>query len=183
MDLPTFIADFFRPANKEREIIAEEVIAEIENDLNASDNILPSTEPMIEGTVPKPGDFPVVDQPQFGTADLASLARKHGLESMAKVLEEKITIAQAAMEGKDYAKITQMAEDEKPIIIGNPTMAVLDINSPTWQWIVNWATDELDKSRKLNDSIIRTDKDTAVLRGEIKRLKEILALPEKLAGK
>jgi len=167
MGLPEFIADFFRPANKEE-------ITEIP----------PSTEPLIEGTTPRPGDItdtpPVANHP---VPDLVALAKKHGLESMAKVLEEKISLAQVAMADKDYAKVTQMLEAEKPLIIGNPTIPVLDTNSPTWQWIVIWATEELDKSRKLNDSIIRTDKDTAVLRGEIKRLKEILALPEKLAGK
>ena len=189
-ELPKFMKDFFRPAKKGEVDIVEEIECQLRAGNTvifpdiAKDSILPSIEPMIEGTVPAPLDFipPVVDH-EHPAPDLAALARKHGLESYAKVLEEKITTAQAAMDGKDYAKITQMAEDEKPIIIGNPTMPVLDTNSPTWQWIVLWAREELDKSRKLNDSIIRTDKDTAVLRGEIKRLKEILALPEKLAGK
>ena len=180
--LPEFMQDFFRPAKKEEVDIVEEIERQLRVGTNvkfpdiAKDDIPPSTEPLIEGTVP------VVDH-ERQMPDLAALARKHGLESMAKVLEEKISIAQAAMEGKDYAKVTQMLEAEKPLIIGNPSIPVLDTNSPTWQWIVIWATEELDKSRKLNDSIIRTDKDTAVLRGEIKRLKEILALPEKLAGK
>ena len=178
MDLPTFIADFFRPAKKEE-------ITEIP----------PSTEPLIEGTVPvlgsvaPPEALADVDKVVIPTAtapiqpDLVALAKKHGLGSMAKVLEEKISLAQSAMENKDYAKVTQMLEAEKPLIIGNPTMAVLDTNSPTWQWIVIWAKAELDKSRELNDSIIRTDIQTAVLRGEIKMLKRLLELPEKLAGK
>ena len=178
MDLPTFIAEFFRPAKKEE-------IAEIP----------PSTEPLIEGTVPvlgsvaPPEALAGVDKvvipagPPPVHPDLAALARKHGLESMAKVLEEKISLAQTAMADKDYAKVAEMLEAEKPLIIGNLTMAVFDVNSPTWQWIVIWAKAELDKSRELNDSIIRTDIQTAVLRGEIKMLKRLLELPEKLAGK
>ena len=177
MGLPEFIADFFRPAKKE-EILTE--------DDSRGIAFATSTEPLIKGTTPMPGDItdtpPVVDQAQ-PMPDLVALAKKHGLESMAKVLEEKISIAQAAMADKDYATVTKMLEAEKPLIIGNPQMAVLDINSPTWQWIVNWVNAELDKSRELNDSIIRTDIQTAVLRGEIKMLKRILELPEKLAGK
>ena len=178
MGLPEFITDFFRPANKEE-------ITEIP----------PSIEPMIEGTVPilgsvaPPEVMADVDKVVIPTTtapiqpDLVALAKKHGLESMAKVLEEKISLAQTAMADKDYAKVAEMLEAEKPLIIGNPTMAVLDTNSPTWQWIVIWTKAELDKSRELNDSIIRTDIQTAVLRGEIKMLKRILELPEKLAGK
>jgi len=56
----------------------------------------------------------------------------------------------------------------------------IDLYSPTWHTLKKWAEAELVKAREKNDSLkIDHDKTTA-LRGRIKVLKEILAMPEKI---
>ncbi len=49
--------------------------------------------------------------------------------------------------------------------------------SPTWVFIRNWANERLEKSRGTNDSINCDATKTAALRGEIKVLKDLIALP------
>lgn len=52
-----------------------------------------------------------------------------------------------------------------------------DIYSETWKFIAKWAQAELSAARELNDSVKLTDSQTFVLRGRIKALKDLLALP------
>jgi hypothetical protein len=53
----------------------------------------------------------------------------------------------------------------------------IDSASRTWGTIEDWANAELAKAREQNDSPMRTEVQTAVLRGRIKLLKELIALP------
>ncbi len=53
----------------------------------------------------------------------------------------------------------------------------IEQSSRTWSAIEDWCSDQLAKAREDNDSPTRTEVQTAVLRGRIKTLKEILALP------
>ena len=65
-----------------------------------------------------------------------------------------------------------------------PAEGELDPNSPTWQWIDNWATAELQRLRKLNDND-QDETKTARLRGGIwilERLRKLPDKPEKMEG-
>ncbi len=53
----------------------------------------------------------------------------------------------------------------------------LDAGSRTWGALDEWAQAELTKARTENDSMSRTDLQTAALRGRIKLLKELISLP------
>ena len=55
----------------------------------------------------------------------------------------------------------------------------IDIFSPTWKFVRAWAEAQLKDTRERNDSLKRTETETAAIRGEIRKLKEILALPDK----
>ncbi len=54
---------------------------------------------------------------------------------------------------------------------------LVDIYADTWKLVAKWAQTELNKARELNDSPKLTDPQTFVLRGRIKALKDLLALP------
>lgn len=54
----------------------------------------------------------------------------------------------------------------------------IDIYSDTWIFIERWAQEELSKAREANDSYKKNETETAVLRGRIKALKELLILHE-----
>ncbi len=54
----------------------------------------------------------------------------------------------------------------------------LDINSPTWKYVVLWAEGELTAARERNDSPALDVTKTAVTRGKIRTLKDLLELPE-----
>ena len=58
----------------------------------------------------------------------------------------------------------------------------LDISSQTWQYVESWTTINLKKARERNDLTKLDATETAVLRGRIKLLKEILSLPNKAKG-
>ena len=53
----------------------------------------------------------------------------------------------------------------------------LDPYSDTWSFVSTWAEAQLKAAREQNDSTRLTDAQTHVLRGKIKVLKELLALP------
>ena len=53
----------------------------------------------------------------------------------------------------------------------------LNTSSPTWFFIREWANNELNQARISNDGLNKDTTQTAALRGRIKVLKEILALP------
>ena len=55
-----------------------------------------------------------------------------------------------------------------------------DKHSATWIVISEWAQSELDALRVKNDSAQHTELKTALIRGEIKRLKMLLGLPGKI---
>jgi hypothetical protein len=55
--------------------------------------------------------------------------------------------------------------------------AHLDTNSPTWRYIERWAQSQLNSSRMENDYLKLTELKTAALRGKIKMLKQLIALP------
>ena len=57
------------------------------------------------------------------------------------------------------------------------TDSKLDPYSPTWLFIRTWAEEELDATREKNDYKKHDEIDTAMLRGRIKLLKDLLALP------
>lgn len=54
----------------------------------------------------------------------------------------------------------------------------IDAYSDTWIFVSKWAESELVRARDANDSTKRTEAETAVLRGRIKALKELLKLHE-----
>lgn len=59
----------------------------------------------------------------------------------------------------------------------NPGMGLLDPRSQTWIFVSVWANEALKKAREKNDSVNCDLTKTAVLRGEIKILKELINLP------
>jgi len=59
----------------------------------------------------------------------------------------------------------------------SPGMGLLDSRSQTWIFISVWANQALKKAREKNDSVNCDLTKTAVLRGEIKILKELINLP------
>lgn len=56
----------------------------------------------------------------------------------------------------------------------------IDTTSPAWLAIHEWASERLDSLRKRNDGAL-DGVATAHLRGQIATLKQILALPDKVA--
>lgn len=55
--------------------------------------------------------------------------------------------------------------------------AILDPRSQTWIFVSTWAQERLEKARVRNDNPNTDMTQTAVLRGEIKLLKELINLP------
>ena len=54
----------------------------------------------------------------------------------------------------------------------------MNFNSPEWHGLTKYIEEQLEKARIKNDSSSLNEIDTAALRGEIRVLKRILALPE-----
>jgi hypothetical protein len=54
----------------------------------------------------------------------------------------------------------------------------LDRHSPTWMFLSGWAAEELARLRAKNDGVSLNEVETAVIRGNIRCLKNILALPD-----
>lgn len=52
-----------------------------------------------------------------------------------------------------------------------------------WAHVQKWASDEIERLRLRNDSVELTTEHTCALRGEIRALKRLLALPEEVARK
>lgn len=61
----------------------------------------------------------------------------------------------------------------------NSRDGVIDQYSDTWIFISKWAESELTRLRESNDSTKLDDSQTSTMRGRIKQLKELLALPNK----
>ncbi len=81
------------------------------------------------------------------------------------------------------SKLRESFKNEKPTVVNaklptaGPPEGEINTQSDTWIFIEQWARHELQKCRETND-LHRDQKDTAALRGEIKRLKEVLSLPD-----
>ena len=75
--------------------------------------------------------------------------------------------------------------DDEPIIATLPgnegTPGSLNTSSPTWAYIRAWAIQSLNEARIANDSQKKSIEETSVIRGEIKLLKRLIALPVKAA--
>ena len=54
----------------------------------------------------------------------------------------------------------------------------LDIYSETWVFVSQWAANEIERVRLKNDSTKNSAEETMALRGEIKALKNMLALAD-----
>lgn len=64
-----------------------------------------------------------------------------------------------------------------PSIMEGDLLMEIDIYSPTWKFVCAWADGELARMHKANESKERTYEQTMYLRGEIKSLRKLLALP------
>lgn len=73
---------------------------------------------------------------------------------------------------------------EKPFEVKLPDTGLNEENfnpySSTWLFLKTWITSELAKTRELNDYKKNDEIATAMLRGRIKLLKELLELPGKV---
>lgn len=58
-----------------------------------------------------------------------------------------------------------------------------EFSTLTWAHVREWASKEVERLRQRNDSIELDREATCVLRGEIRALKRLLALPEEVARK
>ncbi len=58
----------------------------------------------------------------------------------------------------------------------------LDIDSPTWKYIEQWASEGLERRRVENDNQNLTEQKTANKRGQIRILKDLLDLPNDGTG-
>ncbi len=58
-----------------------------------------------------------------------------------------------------------------------------EFSTLTWAHVQKWAGDEIERVRLRNDSVELTYEQTMALRGEIRALKRLLALPEEVARK
>ncbi len=66
-----------------------------------------------------------------------------------------------------------------PVVIGEAQgEGELDQYSATWMFIKNYAEKRIARLRERNDSVTADTIKTAVLRGEIRALKDLLSLPE-----
>ena len=52
----------------------------------------------------------------------------------------------------------------------------------TWIFIENWANDQIQKTREKNDNVNLTETQTAVIRGKIKALRDLLDLTRDRKG-
>ena len=87
----------------------------------------------------------------------------------------------------DWMKIKYkkfMLEDEEvpsavsvKILRPGPPEGKIEVDSDTWTYISQWAEKELAKLREQNDDLKKDGLQTSALRGEINRLKKLIALP------
>lgn len=72
---------------------------------------------------------------------------------------------------------------KKPVVVGNSDhTGEIDRHSGTWIFVEAWASEQIKKLREKNDSANLSDVQTAVLRGKIKAMKELLDLPRERKG-
>lgn len=58
-----------------------------------------------------------------------------------------------------------------------------EFSTLTWAHVRKWASEEIERLRQRNDSVELTNEQTMSLRGEIRALKRLLALPEEATRK
>lgn len=58
---------------------------------------------------------------------------------------------------------------------------MIDFSNPVWYRVREWAEQEVAKARVKNDALGLSVEETAALRGEIRALKRLIGLPEKVA--
>jgi hypothetical protein len=69
-------------------------------------------------------------------------------------------------------------EQGKYLIGDEASLGKIDVYSPTWVYVRSWARERLQALREANDSTSKTDVQTSAIRGEIRAMKDILALPD-----
>ena len=76
-----------------------------------------------------------------------------------------------------FAKREKAIPHEAHLADENPTPRI-EVYSPTWKFIAQWAAAQLAAERERNDSYRLTEQQTALLRGRIDLLKDLIALPQ-----
>jgi len=71
------------------------------------------------------------------------------------------------------------AEKEKPSIFGRgiPTVPRLNVHDGAWIYMVQYCDRKLKELREMNDSLDLDATQTAVIRGRIRALKDVLEIP------
>ena len=71
----------------------------------------------------------------------------------------------------------------EPVVIGAPRgPGEIDKLSPTWIAVEEYLKAEIERQRDRNEAVTADAVKTATMRGRIKALREVLALPEKKRG-
>lgn len=71
----------------------------------------------------------------------------------------------------------------EPVVIGAPRgPGEIDKLSPTWIAVEEYLRAEIERQRDRNEAVTADAVKTATMRGRIKALREVLALPEKKRG-
>ena len=71
----------------------------------------------------------------------------------------------------------------EPVVVGAPRgPGEIDKFSPTWIAVEEYLKAEIERQRDRNEAVTADAVKTATMRGRIKALREVLALPEKKRG-
>ena len=71
----------------------------------------------------------------------------------------------------------------EPVVVGAPRgPGEIDKLSPTWVAVEEYLRAEIERQRDRNEAVTADAVKTATMRGRIKALREVLALPEKKRG-
>lgn len=79
---------------------------------------------------------------------------------------------------RDYPEV-----EIEPVVVGTPRgPGEIDKLSPTWIAVEEYLIAEIERQRDRNEAVTADAVKTATMRGRIKALREVLALPEKKRG-
>lgn len=79
---------------------------------------------------------------------------------------------------RDYPEV-----ETEPVVVGTPRgPGEIDKLSPTWIAVEEYLKAEIERQRDRNEAVTADAVKTATMRGRIKALREVLALPEKKRG-
>ena len=79
---------------------------------------------------------------------------------------------------RDYPEV-----EIEPVVVGAPRgPGEIDKLSPTWIAVEEYLRAEIERQRDRNEAVTADAVKTATMRGRIKALREVLALPEKKRG-